>query len=76
MEVRPGSAEQRCTLHRVRDTVQGFGFSRYARPGMTTRRSPMHLPAITATYLAVLALLYAALGLRVIRLRRPSQSTC
>ena len=30
----------------------------------------MHLPAITATYLAVLALLYAALGLRVARLRR------
>jgi uncharacterized protein len=30
----------------------------------------MHLPAITATYLALLALLYAALGLRVARLRR------
>ena len=30
----------------------------------------MHLPAITATYLAVLALLYAALGLRVASLRR------
>ena len=30
----------------------------------------MHLPAITATYLAVLALLYAALGLRVAWLRR------
>jgi uncharacterized membrane protein YecN with MAPEG domain len=30
----------------------------------------MHLPSITATYLAVLALLYAALGLQVARLRR------
>jgi hypothetical protein len=34
----------------------------------------MHLPAITATYLAVLALLYAALGLRVIRLRRRNRA--
>src|SRR6266849_4206964 len=30
----------------------------------------MHLPSITAGYLAVLALLYAALGLQVSRLRR------
>ena len=30
----------------------------------------MHLPSITAAYLAVLALLYAALGLQVVRLRR------
>ena len=30
----------------------------------------MHLPAITASYLAVLALLYAALALRVASLRR------
>lgn len=34
----------------------------------------MHLPAITATYLAVLALLYAALGLRVARLRRRNRA--
>jgi hypothetical protein len=34
----------------------------------------MHLPAITATYLAVLALLYAALGLRVSRLRRRNRA--
>jgi uncharacterized membrane protein YecN with MAPEG domain len=34
----------------------------------------MHLPAITATYLAVLALLYAALGLRVARLRRANRA--
>ena len=34
----------------------------------------MHLPAITATYLAVLALLYAALGLRVSRLRRANRA--
>ena len=30
----------------------------------------MHLPAITALYLAVLALLYAVLGMQVSRLRR------
>jgi hypothetical protein len=30
----------------------------------------MHLPSITATYLAVLALLYAALAIRVARLRQ------
>ena len=30
----------------------------------------MHVPAITANYLAVLALIYAALALQVIRLRR------
>jgi uncharacterized membrane protein YecN with MAPEG domain len=30
----------------------------------------MHLPSITAAYLAVLALLYAVLGLQVTRLRR------
>jgi uncharacterized membrane protein YecN with MAPEG domain len=30
----------------------------------------MHLPSITASYLAVLALLYAVLGLQVSRLRR------
>lgn len=34
----------------------------------------MHLPAITATYLAVLALLFAALGLRVIQLRRRNRT--
>ncbi len=34
----------------------------------------MHLPAITATYLAVLALIYAALGLRVSRLRRSNRA--
>lgn len=30
----------------------------------------MHMPSITATYLAVLALIYVALGLQVVRLRR------
>ena len=30
----------------------------------------MHLPSITAAYLAVLALVYAGLGLQVVRLRR------
>ena len=30
----------------------------------------MQLPSITATYVAILALLYAALGLQVVRLRR------
>jgi uncharacterized membrane protein YecN with MAPEG domain len=30
----------------------------------------MHLPSITAAYLAVLALIYAALGIQVVRLRR------
>ncbi|MBU6457362.1 MAG: MAPEG family protein [Bradyrhizobium sp.] len=34
----------------------------------------MHLPAITATYLAALALLYAALGLQVVRLRRRNRA--
>ena len=32
----------------------------------------MHMPSITASYLAVLALLYAVLALQVIRLRRSS----
>jgi uncharacterized protein len=41
---------------------------------MTTGETTMHLPAITATYLAVLALLYAALGLRVARLRRRNRA--
>jgi len=30
----------------------------------------MHLPSITAGYLAVLALLYAALSMQVVRLRQ------
>ena len=30
----------------------------------------MHMPAVTAFYLAILALIYAVLALRVIRLRR------
>jgi uncharacterized protein len=34
----------------------------------------MHFPSITACYLAVLALLYAALGLQVVRLRRKNQA--
>ena len=34
----------------------------------------MHMPAITACYLAILALLYAALALQVIRLRRSSRA--
>lgn len=35
----------------------------------------MHVPTITANYLAVLALIYAALALEVIRLRRSSDAT-
>ncbi len=34
----------------------------------------MHMPAITACYLAILALLYAALALQVIRLRRSNKA--
>ena len=34
----------------------------------------MHMPSITANYLAVLALIYAALALEVIRLRRSSKA--
>ena len=34
----------------------------------------MHVPAITANYLAILALIYAALALHVIRLRRSSKA--
>ena len=34
----------------------------------------MHIPSITANYLAILALIYAALALQVIRLRRSSQA--
>jgi uncharacterized membrane protein YecN with MAPEG domain len=34
----------------------------------------MHFPAITASYLAILALLYAALGLQVVRLRRKNRA--
>ena len=34
----------------------------------------MHLPTITANYLAILALIYAALALQVIRLRRNSNA--
>ncbi|MGY0573021.1 MAPEG family protein [Bradyrhizobium sp. RDM12] len=34
----------------------------------------MHIPAITANYLAILALIYAALALQVIRLRRNSSA--
>jgi len=32
----------------------------------------MHVPTVTANYLAILALIYAALALQVIRLRRSS----
>jgi uncharacterized protein len=35
----------------------------------------MHLPSITAAYLAILALLFAVLGLQVSRLRRGNQVT-
>jgi uncharacterized membrane protein YecN with MAPEG domain len=38
------------------------------------REIPMQLPAITAGYLAVLALLYAVLGMQVVRLRRKSRA--
>jgi len=34
----------------------------------------MHLPSITSAYLAVLALLYAALTLQVIRLRQSNRA--
>src|ERR1700733_5030769 len=34
----------------------------------------MHLPAITATYLAILALIYAALAIRVASLRRSKRA--
>ena len=34
----------------------------------------MHLPSITATYLAVLALLYAALTIQVVRLRQSNRA--
>jgi uncharacterized membrane protein YecN with MAPEG domain len=34
----------------------------------------MHVPSITANYLAILALIYAALALQVIRLRRSSKA--
>ncbi|QPF94072.1 MAPEG family protein [Bradyrhizobium commune] len=34
----------------------------------------MHMPSITASYLAILTLIYAALALDVIRLRRSSQA--
>ena len=34
----------------------------------------MHVPTITANYLAILALIYAALALQVIRLRRSSKA--
>ena len=34
----------------------------------------MHMPSITAGYLAILALLYAVLALQVIRLRRSNQA--
>ncbi|QOZ44222.1 glutathione S-transferase [Bradyrhizobium sp. CCBAU 53340] len=34
----------------------------------------MHVPNITANYLAILALIYAALALQVVRLRRSSQA--
>ena len=34
----------------------------------------MHVPAITANYLAILALIYVALALQVIRLRRSSKA--
>ena len=34
----------------------------------------MHMPSITAGYLAILALLYAALAFQVIRLRRSNQA--
>jgi len=38
------------------------------------RRSLVHVPTITANYLAILALIYAALALQVIRLRRSNQA--
>ena len=34
----------------------------------------MHVPTITANYLAILALIYAALALQVVRLRRSSKA--
>jgi uncharacterized protein len=39
----------------------------------TAREGDLHLPSITAAYLAVLALLYAGLSLQVVRLRRKFQ---
>src|SRR5438093_6173125 len=58
--------------HESRDS----GFDAARRPGMTALKvssrgeTPMHLPSITATYLAILALLYTVLALQVGRLRQ------
>ncbi|MEH2561161.1 MAPEG family protein [Bradyrhizobium sp. AZCC 2289] len=41
----------------------------------TIREIAMHLPSITSTYLAVLALLYAALTVQVIRLRQSNRAS-
>jgi hypothetical protein len=41
---------------------------------MSSKRLRIHVPAITANYLAILALIYAALALQVIRLRRNSSA--
>lgn len=41
----------------------------------TAREGDLHLPSITAAYLAVLALLYAGLSLQIVRLRRKFRVT-
>jgi uncharacterized membrane protein YecN with MAPEG domain len=54
------------------------GFDAAHRPGMTMstiREIAMHLPSITSAYLAVLALLYAALTVQVIRLRQTNRAS-
>ncbi|QHO78073.1 glutathione S-transferase [Bradyrhizobium sp. CCBAU 051011] len=55
--------------HSSRDS----GFATASRPGMTNSKrgvTHMHLPSITATYLAILALLYTVLAVQVGRLRQ------
>jgi uncharacterized membrane protein YecN with MAPEG domain len=46
------------------------GSRQAARPGMTLQGDTMQLPSVTGFYLALLALVYAALALEVARLRR------
>ncbi|QAU46103.1 glutathione S-transferase [Bradyrhizobium guangzhouense] len=50
------------------------GFALRATRNDGKRRLRMHVPAITANYLAILALIYVALALQVIRLRRSSKA--
>jgi uncharacterized protein len=55
---------------KIRSGKSAAGLPARHCPTVTPEENPMQFPTITSAYLAVLALIYAALGLRVAMLRR------